>query len=368
VAIATTTPLDMVEPLAHLLGIDEVIATRYGVRGGAYDGTIDGHFVWGRGKLAAVREWAARREIDLDESYAYTDSYYDAGLLGAVGHPVVVNPDPRLRVLAVARRWPTVFLDVPPGVPKLAGIEPQQVAFPFARPGFLPFVDFHIEGTEQIPSEGPAILCGNHRSYFDFAAVAMAIGKRGRPNRFLAKKELFDVPVFGDIFRALGGIRVDRGTGKASPLHEAAAALEAGQLVTIMPQGTIPRGRAFFDPVLKGRSGAARLAKMTGAPIVPMGIWGTEQVWPRNARVPNVLSVIDRPVVSVTVGAPFELDHVNLRTDTERIMAAIVDLLPDEAREWHEPTDDELARALPPDARGDAGDLDHERERRPGTD
>ena len=48
-----------------------------------------------------------------------------------------------------------------------------------------------------------------------------------------------------------------------------------------MPEGTIPRGPAFFDPELKGRWGAARLAAMTGAPVIPVGMWGTEQVWPR---------------------------------------------------------------------------------------
>jgi len=368
VAIATTTPFDMVEPLADLLGIDDVIATRYGVHGGVYDGTIDGPFVWGRGKLAAVREWAARRQVDLDESYAYSDSYYDAPLLSTVGHPVVVNPDPRMRILAVARRWPTVFLDVPPGVPKFAGLEPQQAVFPFARlGGLLPFVDLHIDGTEHIPREGPAILCGNHRSYFDFMAAAFAIGQAGRPNRFLAKKELFDVPIFGDLFRAIGGIRVDRGTGSSSPLREAAAALEAGEMVTIMPQGTIPRGKAFFDPVLRGRSGAARLSKMTGAPIVPMGLWGTEQVWPRNAKVPNVTTVRNRPEVLVRIGRPFDLDHANMRVDTEQIMSAIVDLLPPEAREWREPTAEELARAMPSGSSSE-GDLEHETTRRPGTD
>ena len=63
----------------------------------------------------------------------------------------------------------------------------------------------------------------------------------------------------------MGGIRVDRGTGSDEPLKEAAAALAGGQLVALMPQGTIPRGPAFFDPVLKGRWGAARLAAHVAA-------------------------------------------------------------------------------------------------------
>ena len=95
--LATTTPYDLVKPLADLLGLDDVVATRYGVNAdGTYDGTLDGPFVWSSGKLAAVREWAERHDIDLAESYAYSDSVYDTPLLAAVGHPFVVNPDPRM--------------------------------------------------------------------------------------------------------------------------------------------------------------------------------------------------------------------------------------------------------------------------------
>jgi putative phosphoserine phosphatase/1-acylglycerol-3-phosphate O-acyltransferase len=368
VVIATTTPYDMVKPLADRLGLDGVVATTYGERDGSYTGTIDGPFVWGKGKLEAVRTWADDHGIDLGESYAYSDSWFDVPLLSEVGHPIAVNPDPRLRLFAMARRWPVQFLDVPPGVPKLLGVEPQQVIFPFARPELVPYARLHISGTDNIPIDGPAIICGNHRSYYDPLAVGYAIAKRGRPVRFLGKKEVFDAPVVGDIAKAMGGIRVDRGTGSDEPLREAAAALEAGELVAIMPQGTIPRGRAFFDPVLKGRWGAARLAAMSGAPIVPLGLWGTEQVWPRNAKLPNLLNVTSPPHVSVTVGEPFELDHDDMDADTARIMAAIVDLLPAEAREQREPTREELLATLPSSFHGEPDDFEHEQERRPGTD
>jgi putative phosphoserine phosphatase/1-acylglycerol-3-phosphate O-acyltransferase len=134
-----------------------------------------------------------------------------------------------------------------------------------------------------------------------------------------------------------------------------------------MPQGTIPRGRAFFDPVLKGRWGAAKLAQRTGAPIVPLGIWGTEKVWPRSARVPNVLNVSAPPTVRVRAGQPFTLPGEDLDADTEAIMAAITDLLPPEAREEREPTPEELALALPPGYTGDPND-EAELARRPGRD
>jgi putative phosphoserine phosphatase/1-acylglycerol-3-phosphate O-acyltransferase len=349
--LATTTPFDLVKPLADALGFDDVVATRYGVLAdGTYDGTVVGPFVWSSGKLMAVRRWAAEHEVDLQESWFYSDSVYDAPLLSAVGHAVVVNPDPRLVMLAISRRWPIVHLDVPPGVPKLPilNLEPQQIALAFARAEFIPYARFDIAGTEHIPPSGPVILCANHRSYFDPVAVGITLARAHRTARFLGKKEVFDAPLVGQMARAFGGIRVDRGSGSDEPLKEAAEALEAGQLVAIMPQGTIPRGPAFFDPVLKGRWGAARLARMTGAPVIPLGLWGTERVWPRSARLPDVKAVLHPPLVRVRVGPVVDLAYDDADEDTERIMAAIAALLPNEARLRRPPTPEELARTYPP--------------------
>jgi putative phosphoserine phosphatase/1-acylglycerol-3-phosphate O-acyltransferase len=370
VVLATTTPIDVVLPLARLLGIDDVVATTYGERGdGTYDGTIVGEFVWGPGKLKAVAAWAEAHDVDLGESYAYSDSFYDVPLLSAVGHPHAVNPDPRLLAAALLRRWPVLHLDVPPGIPKLPvlGIEPQQVALAFGRPELIRFARFDIDGTDNIPAEGPAIIAGNHRSYFDPLAIGVALAKRGRPVRFLGKKEVFDAPLVGPALRAMGGIRVDRGTGSDEPLKEAAAALVGGQLVALMPQGTIPRGPAFFDPVLQGRWGAARLAAMSGAPVIPIGLWGTEQVWPRSSRLPAVWNVLRPPTVRIRVGPPVEgLKGRSPAADTKRIMAAIAALLPAEARRRRTPSPEELARTYPP---GKAPtDPEHEATRRPGTD
>ncbi len=136
---------------------------------------------------------------------------------------------------------------------------------------------------------------------------AISWPSRGRTVRFLGKKEVFDAPVVGDAGAALGGIRVDRGTGSDEPLQAAEDALAAGEMVALMPQGTIPRGPAFFDPILKGRWGAMKLAHATGAPVIPVGIWGTETVWPRSAKVPNVTNVLSPPTVRIRVGEPVQI-------------------------------------------------------------
>ncbi len=366
VVLATTTPYDLVKPLADLLGLDDVVATRYGVNAdGTYDGTIVGPFVWNTGKLAAVSEWAAARGIDMSQSYAYSDSVYDTPLLGAVGNPFVVNPDPRMVLMAAARRWPVLDLSGGPARIPVVNMEVQRLALSFLHPVLFPYAKFDITGTENIPSVGPAIVVGNHRSYFDPVAVAMAIARTDRTVRFLGKKEVFDAPVVGQVAAALGGIRVERGTGSDEPLRAAHEALAAGDMVAMMPQGTIPRGRAFFDPVLKGRWGAAKLARDTRAAVIPVGIWGTENVWPRNAKLPNITNITSPPLVTVRVGPPVHLQFDDLDADTRRIMDAISALLPPEGREFREPTEDELRRTFPSNY---AGDPDAEDERRPGFD
>ncbi len=312
--------------------------------------------------------WAEEHGIDLAASYAYSDSVYDTPLLAAVGHPFVVNPDARMAVMAAARRWPTIDLSAGSnGMARIpvVNMEIQRLALSFTHPLFFPYAKFDIDGVANIPTSGPAIIVGNHRSYFDPMAMAVTIGRTDRTVRFLGKKEVFDAPVVGQIAALMGGIRVDRGTGSDEPLKAAAEALEAGDMVAIMPQGTIPRGKAFFDPKLKGRWGAARLAAMTQAPVIPIGLWGTEKVWPRSSRVPNVLNVVDPPLVTIRVGPPIPLKYQSPDADTKRIMKALMDLLPPESRIKHVPNEEELAAALP---HGYKGNVKAESKRRPGLD
>lgn len=347
IVLATTSPYDLVAPLADALGFDDVIATRYAERDGRYTGHLDGGFVWGFGKRAAVGQWVVDHDVDLGLSHAYTDSVFDLPLLLAVGHPHPLNADPRLVAVALARRWPLEHWDRPPGVPSLIGFEPYHLVRPLFRPQAFPYARFDLEGLEHIPSHGPVLLASNHRSYFDVAALGMVAARLGRPVRFLAKQEVFDAPMVGPLARSLGGIAVERGAGSSEPMQRAAAALRAGEVVIVLPQGTIPRGESFFDPELHGHTGTARLAAETGAPVVPVGLWGTERVWPRSSKVPNVTNLPHPPRVTVTVGAPVVLGLEDAVADTAVVMGVIADLLPEESRLPHIPTDEDLARTRP---------------------
>lgn len=103
--LATTAPHELAAPLAEALNFDGVLCTKYRVVDGVFDGENDGRYLWGDEKADAVAEWAGSRGADLTESFAYSDSWYDIPLLELVGHPVAVNADVRLNVLAKTRGW-----------------------------------------------------------------------------------------------------------------------------------------------------------------------------------------------------------------------------------------------------------------------
>jgi putative phosphoserine phosphatase/1-acylglycerol-3-phosphate O-acyltransferase len=345
--LSTTTPVDMITAFADALGFDAVVATTYEVADGRYTGRLESGFVWGLGKLQAVKRWTEAEGIELAASHACSDSHFDSPLLSSVGQPHAVNPDPSLSVVASARRWPIEHWDRPSGVPSFAGLEPYHLLRPLVRPEAFPYARFDIEGLEHVPASGPVLLASNHRSYFDVAPLAIVAARIGRPVRFLGKRELFDAPILGWLARSVGGIPVDRGSGSDQALREAEAALRAGEVVVVLPEGTIPRGEAFFDAALHGRTGTARLAAATGAPVLPIGLWGTEQVWPRSHRAPGVAQILHPPTVRVRIGPPVHLGLRDAGADTRSLMSAVAALLPDEAGLRHQPTAEELARTYP---------------------
>jgi HAD superfamily hydrolase (TIGR01490 family) len=100
---------DVVESLARVLRMEGGIGTRYEIDAeGNFTGRLDGPFVYGPGKVEAMQSFAARHDIDLEASFAYSDSLSDLPMLRAVGHPVAVNPDPPLAEIARAEGWQTL--------------------------------------------------------------------------------------------------------------------------------------------------------------------------------------------------------------------------------------------------------------------
>lgn len=184
---------------------------------------------------------------------------------------------------------------------------------------------------EKLDLPGGIIVCANHISNFDPLALAHFLHDNGRPPRFLGKAQLFAVPLIGRMIRAAGQIPVHRGTAAAADaLRDAEQALAAGEAVVVYPEGTLT-----YDPGLwpmTGATGAARLALISQAPIVPVAQWGAQNVIPRWSKG---LFLLQRHRMHVIAGDPVDLsdlqdrplDAALLNEATMRIMRAITDLL-----------------------------------------
>jgi HAD superfamily hydrolase (TIGR01490 family) len=107
--IVSAAPQEIVEPLAHSLGMTSGLGTRSVVEDGVYTGGLDGPFCYGAGKVEAIEELAKWSGYELDQCYAYSDSASDLPMLEAVGHPVAVNPDGKLERHARRHGWPIVI-------------------------------------------------------------------------------------------------------------------------------------------------------------------------------------------------------------------------------------------------------------------
>ena len=158
-----------------------------------------------------------------------------------------------------------------------------------------------MEGLERIPQTGPAIVAGNHLSYLDPFAHGYFVVRAGRRPRFLAKQELFDAKGIGTVLRGAHQISVARGTGDQSPLVDAAAAVRAGEVVVVYPEGTTTTTNQDFSPG-PGKTGTVRLSLASGVPILPVATWGGQYVWRKSGRQSLAFG---RPIW-VTAGEPFD--------------------------------------------------------------
>lgn len=176
-------------------------------------------------------------------------------------------------------------------------------------------------GEKSIPSSGPGILAINHAGYLDFVFAAWsATMERGRLVRYMAKKEVFEHRISGPLMRAMKHIPVDRNTDPARSLDFAIEALEQGEIVGTFPEATINRS---FVPG-EGKTGAVRMAQATGAPMIPIAVWGSHRLMTKG-RPRNFQRGV---AVLVNIGRPVEISaSEEPRGATNRLMDAIRYLL-----------------------------------------
>ena len=201
------------------------------------------------------------------------------------------------------------------------------------RPILLAMMHRDWRGAEHLPASGGFIAAANHVTNLDPLTFAHYLYDHGFAPKILAKASLFTVPVLGAVLRATGQIPVFRNSSQAGQsLDDAVQALRDGECVTVFPEGTLTRDPDLWPMV--GKTGVARLALLTRAPVIPVAQWGPQNILGRYSKV---LKPFPRKKVSVVAGPPVMLDDLydrpldtaTLREATERVMAAITVILED---------------------------------------
>jgi len=192
------------------------------------------------------------------------------------------------------------------------------------RPLASPLWNIELSGYERLPVAGPAILCPNHISFLDSAFLMLTVR---RNISFVGKAEYMDSWKTKFLFPAMGMIPIDRAGGDKSTaaLDAAEDVLRRGELFGIFPEGTRSRDGLLY----KGRTGAARLALKVGCPIVPVGVIGTADIQPPDAKLPKV-----RKECTIKIGRPINVEryrgrgaeHIAWRSMIDEVMFEIREL------------------------------------------
>jgi 1-acyl-sn-glycerol-3-phosphate acyltransferase len=207
------------------------------------------------------------------------------------------------------------------------------LAVPIIKPTLLATTKRTWIDGEKIPATGGCILVFNHVSHIDPLTAAHIVYDHGRMPRYLAKSGLFKNRALSTFLRAAGQIPVERLSKNAKGAFDAAvAAVNDGECVVVYPEGTLTRDPDLWPMV--GKSGAARIALETGAPVIPIGQWGAHQLLYPYAKKPRLFP---RSQITMKVGDPVPLDDLRaqprsmetINRATARIMDALTALVAD---------------------------------------
>lgn len=172
-------------------------------------------------------------------------------------------------------------------------------------------------GQEHLGAPGQGVVvAANHLSWFDPLLLLHYSNDSNRPARFLAKDSLFELPVLGTVMSGAGTIPVHRESKQAgSAVRSAVKAVRQGEAIWVYPEGTITRDPELWP--MAGKSGAARIALESGAPVVPVAHWGVQDIMgPYQVE----LNLFPRKTIQVTAGEPVDLDDLRGRPITHEIL------------------------------------------------
>jgi 1-acyl-sn-glycerol-3-phosphate acyltransferase len=183
------------------------------------------------------------------------------------------------------------------------------------------------QGKENIPKTGGIILAPNHLSYADWPTIALFSDSYAhRYPVFMIKSPVFEVKVIGPLLYKFGQLPVYRGRGDAGlVLRQAEQALRQGACVIVYPEGTATRDPDLWPMV--GKTGAARLALTTGAPVIPIAHWGAQEILPYGTKKPHLFP---RKTVRMAAGPPVDLSaYQGQRLGASTLRAATADIMAD---------------------------------------
>jgi 1-acyl-sn-glycerol-3-phosphate acyltransferase len=199
----------------------------------------------------------------------------------------------------------------------------RRLAVGLIKPSLFVMTRHTWRGMENIPASGGAIFVSNHMSHADPLVVGHFVYDGGRWPQFLAKSSLFKVTVIGPFLTAVRQIPVHRGTTDAAKALDAAvAALNAGDSVIIYPEGTTSREPDLWP--MRGKTGVARLWLETGVPVIPIAMWGPQEIFdPRTRRFRFRL----RTPVTVVAGPPIDLSKWAGAAPTTAVLNEITEVI-----------------------------------------
>ena len=326
VAIITSATRYQAEPVARELGIDHLLYTRLGVEDGILNGKVVKPTCYGEGKAIAGRSLAAKYDLDLDETYFYSDSHEDLPLFDIVGRPRPLNPNRKLAQIAKERQWP-VRRFTSRGRPTMGDIARTGLLYGSLAPsvGFglaagllnrskreainvmgsvwgdlaasAAGIDLRVEGQEHLWSHRPAVFIFNHQSGLELVLLLKLLR---RDFTGIAKQEIRHNPIFGPLFQAAGAVFIDRSdTAKAiEALGPALEALRHGRSLIIAPEGP----RTTTTAVGPFKKGAFHLAMDASVPVVPVVFRNVLDALPKGALVvrPAVVEAVVLPPVDTS--------------------------------------------------------------------
>jgi 1-acyl-sn-glycerol-3-phosphate acyltransferase len=180
----------------------------------------------------------------------------------------------------------------------------------------------NIYGAENVPKSGGLIAVSNHASYFDPPILSNCVG---RPVAFMAKEELFKIPVFKQGIQLYGAYPVKRQMGDRAALRAATTAIESGWIAAIFLQGTRSPDAKITDPKL----GAAWIAAKAQVPLLPVSLWGTEKILIKGSALPKSVPITVR--IGEVIAPPASTKKEDLQAVTEEC-AAVINALHDLGR------------------------------------